>query len=374
MILEQSGIEVERQRLIFSGRVLKDAETVSSYNIKSGNTVHLVKGAAPSTGAAAAGAGGATAAAGGGGANNTTNSNSTSANSQVPSNIAAGQGSGNMLADLTGARYAGLAQLPSASMFGPDGGAGQMNPDNMLSMMEQPQFQEAMREMLANPQMVDNLINSNPQLREMGPQFRQMMQSDYFRNMLTNPQMLRQMFQMNQAMSAMGGGGGAPGAGGGNNFPAPGGEQDSTTNANNNGDNNNNDTRGDASATTQENPFSALFGGAGSGAGAGGAGDQSNPFASLLGGAGAGGGQNPMFDPSILQNILGAQQQQQGAGSFAPPPQEPEDNRPPEERYESQLSQLNELGFYDFDRNVRALRRSGGNVQGAVEALLDGHV
>jgi ubiquilin len=51
-------------------------------------------------------------------------------------------------------------------------------------------------------------------------------------------------------------------------------------------------------------------------------------------------------------------------------PAAPPDNRPPEERYADQLRQLNEMGFYDFDRNVAALRRSGGNVQGAIDYLL----
>lgn len=59
-----------------------------------------------------------------------------------------------------------------------------------------------------------------------------------------------------------------------------------------------------------------------------------------------------------------------GAGGFGSPP--PQDNRPPEEVYEVQLRQLNEMGFFEFDRNVAALRRSGGNVQGAIEHLLNG--
>jgi ubiquilin len=48
----------------------------------------------------------------------------------------------------------------------------------------------------------------------------------------------------------------------------------------------------------------------------------------------------------------------------------PADNRPPEERYAEQLRQLNDMGFFDFDRNITALRRSGGSVQGAVDYLL----
>jgi ubiquilin len=57
-------------------------------------------------------------------------------------------------------------------------------------------------------------------------------------------------------------------------------------------------------------------------------------------------------------------------GTAAAPPPPPADNRPPEERYEQQLRQLNEMGFYEFERNVEALRRSGGSVNGAVEYLL----
>lgn len=109
---EYADIAPERQRLIYSGRVLKDPDTLASYKIKEGNTVHLVKGAAsnqrqnPATS----------------GSNTTPGGNSsTTASTGVPTNIAAGTGN-NPLAGLTGARYAGFAQLPGAGMFGPDGG------------------------------------------------------------------------------------------------------------------------------------------------------------------------------------------------------------------------------------------------------------
>ena len=59
-----------------------------------------------------------------------------------------------------------------------------------------------------------------------------------------------------------------------------------------------------------------------------------------------------------------------GGPGFGTPP--PVDNRPPEEIYEIQLRQLNEMGFFEFERNVSALRRSGGNVQGAIKYLLNG--
>jgi ubiquilin len=79
-----------------------------------------------------------------------------------------------------------------------------------------------------------------------------------------------------------------------------------------------------------------------------------------FGGAGAGAGGEGAFNP------FG------GMGSFggSPQPPEPADTRPPEERYADQLRQLNDMGFYEFERNITALRRSGGSVQGAVEYLL----
>lgn len=54
----------------------------------------------------------------------------------------------------------------------------------------------------------------------------------------------------------------------------------------------------------------------------------------------------------------------------APVRSQPQDDRPPEDRYAEQLRQLNDMGFYEFERNIEALRRTGGSVQGAVEYLL----
>lgn len=107
---DYADIPPERQRLIYSGRVLKDPDTLSSYKIKEGNTIHLVKGAASNQRQHPASSG-----------TSATSPGSSSASTGVPTNIAAGTGN-NPLAGLTGARYAGFAQLPGPSMFGPDGG------------------------------------------------------------------------------------------------------------------------------------------------------------------------------------------------------------------------------------------------------------
>lgn len=140
---------------------------------------------------------------------------------------------------------------------------------------------------------------------------------------------------------------------------------------------------GDAAAgegQNAQNPFGfmnpAMFGGGAQGQGVNPFNPQQNPFLrdpqamaqmmQAMGGAGAGAGApggagGP--DLNSLATLLG------GAGGGMDSPA-PADNRPPEERYELQLGQLNDMGFTDFDRNVEALRRAGGSVNGALEYLL----
>ncbi|PYH46933.1 ubiquitin domain-containing protein DSK2 [Aspergillus saccharolyticus JOP 1030-1] len=422
---EYADTPAERQRLIYSGRVLKDNETLATYKIKEGHTIHLVKSAASNQRSGAATQSASTSAPTGAAANTPATG--------VPTNLAAGTGN-NPLAGLTGARYAGFAQLPGAGMFGPDGGMGPP-PDTemMLSMLENPQFQSTLNEALQNPAMIDMMIQQNPMLRDMGPAARQIFQSPEFRRMLTDPNSIRQMASMQRAM----GGGGL----GGSAFPAPG-VTNTTPEENRNTQNNNGSTPTPNAAFNPfmptglgaGNPFAALFGGnpafggippsaagntqsgsTGSTDGAPeattgnntnnntttpGANQQQtpqNPFSLLLnpalfGGQGGQGGLNPLDpqqnpflrDPAmlqqIMQNIGGAPGNAGATGSnpfaalfgegFGAPA--PQDNRSIEERYADQLRQLNDMGFYDFDRNIAALRRSGGSVQGAVEYLLSG--
>jgi ubiquilin len=108
---EYADTPAERQRLIYSGRVLKDNETLETYKIKDGHTIHLVKSAQSNQQRQNAAAQPTTAATG----------TPSPAAAGVPTNLAAGTGN-NPLAGLTGARYAGFAQLPGAGLFGPDGG------------------------------------------------------------------------------------------------------------------------------------------------------------------------------------------------------------------------------------------------------------
>ncbi|CCF56686.1 hypothetical protein KAFR_0B03900 [Kazachstania africana CBS 2517] len=345
-----SEIPATNQRLIYSGKILKDDQTVESYKIEEGHSIHLVKSGGNVARNSAATNTTPTA---------TSNENTNSAPS-VPSNIASGQTGGfNPLNDLTSARYAGYLNMPSADMFGPDGGLNSgPSQDDMLRMLDNPVFQSQMNEMLSNPQMIDFMIQSNPQLQAMGPQARQMLQSPMFRQMLINPDMIRQSMQFARMMN----GGNDPAATGNDPsaFPAPG-EASASTNEQNTNASGESTTAGGAtnntnstSAPAAANPFDALFNPA------------ANPFGAMSSNTNGSQPQQPAFDPALLASMLGMPQSQQTPAQ--------QDNRPPEERYEAQLRQLNDMGFFDFDRNVAALRRSGGSVQGALDALLNGDV
>jgi ubiquilin len=113
------------------------------------------------------------------------------------------------------------------------------------------------------------------------------------------------------------------------------------------------------------NPLAGLFGSADGGAAA------LDQMARMFGGTGRPGA----FDAASLFGPGGFNFDPHGPGlgALGPPTgaQIPPLD-PPEVLYEAQLRQLNEMGFHDYDRNVRALRMAGGNVQGAVERLFDG--
>lgn len=289
----------------------------------------------------------------------------------------------------------------------------------MADMLSNPMIAQTMNEALNNPSFVDHMIRSNPTLANM-PNAREMLQSPAFRDMMTNPEALRMAARMRRAFQG----------GGGSDFPAPGATDNTPAGAPQTGGaaaggNNINDNllrnlfgapgglggglgSGAAGAA---NPFASLLSGivppggdpgaAGATGAAGAAGatpastqpatssgnrdapagsaQPANPFAALFGGLGQGGAQgapganaaaNPFGLPPMSPEAMQQLAQMWGMGSPGAAPAAPADTRPPEERYAEQLRQLNDMGFYDFDRNVAALRRSGGSVQGAIEHLL----
>lgn len=203
-------------------------------------------------------------------------------------------------------------------------------------MMNSPEFLQQMSGALSNPQILDQIMASNPQMAQMNPQMRQMMQSDRFRQMMyvratfllvtmlmslnrSNPETLRAMLQMSSIMGEMGGGGGGP-----------------------------------FGAAPPRGP--GLFGMAP---------PPVNPGSPTAPGAtGPTPGANPMFDPAMMQQMMSAFGGADGApgagaaaggnpfaafganpfaaGAFGGPASPPADSRPPEVRFETQL----QVGLY----------------------------
>ncbi|CAL1693801.1 unnamed protein product [Somion occarium] len=295
-IAEKSDVPADRQRLIYSGRVLKDEDVLSVYKIQSAHTIHMVKGAArPSA--------------------------SSSSTPQPLPTMQAGQNPHDPLTQLNGHQGYGLmAGLnPFAEM-----GLNPNDPNMLQGMLNNPQFLQQMSSVMSNPAVLDQVIASNPQLAAMGPQVREVFQSERFREMMSNPEMLRMMLQMS---SAMHGGGGAA-----SSFPAPG-----------------------LPSTGQQPQGQQSPGSAPTSPGTGGAQPQLpfNPFfgfgappAGTATGGGAGGGAPSPFgtvDPAMMQQMMGAfggggLGGELGAGAFGgPAPAPPADARPPEERFQVQL-------------------------------------
>jgi hypothetical protein len=54
----------------------------------------------------------------------------------------------------------------------------------MNNMMDSPEFIQQMSSVMSNPAVVDQLIASNPQLAAMGPQVRELFQSERFRQIM----------------------------------------------------------------------------------------------------------------------------------------------------------------------------------------------
>ena len=311
-------------RLVFSGKVMKDEDLLSTIGVRDGVTLHLVRSKAPAktpaptaqepqaaprepnyyTGPIAGNA----PASGAGNAENSQNHQNPNPNPN--------------------SGFGGFGNFGNFGMGGDGGigGFGQM-PGNMNEMMnfinQNPQMlDEAINMIAQNPGMIRAMLSANPQTAAMmqNPQMAGMIEG-----MLSNPQMLRMMLnpQMMQMASSMMGG-----MGGMNNMNPMGGmnpmNQPQQQPQQNNNNNNNNQTPQNA------NPFAGLFG-------------MQNPA--------MGGAQMPQFQSMN---------------------QQPMQQRSPQEIYQTQLASLREMGFFDEQENINALQRTGGNVNAAVELLLRG--
>ena len=72
----------------------------------------------------------------------------------------------------------------------------------------------------------------------------------------------------------------------------------------------------------------------------------------------------PMMNPFLMNPMMNPL-----GNPMMNPSGNPPNNSPPEERFATQLVQLQEMGFYDASENIRALTMTNGNVEAAVEWL-----
>eukprot|EP00730_Choanoeca_flexa_P006366 TRINITY_DN12142_c0_g2_i26.p1 TRINITY_DN12142_c0_g2~~TRINITY_DN12142_c0_g2_i26.p1 ORF type:complete len:522 (+),score=127.01 TRINITY_DN12142_c0_g2_i26:138-1703(+) len=159
-LAEQSEIPSSQQRLVYSGRILKDGQTLSSYGFKSNHALHLVKAATtqptPQTTSQAP-----------------TTPRQPSSQSAFQPQTSPSQPSplGNPAAGLMGSPM--TQQLLS-------------NPDMMAGLLDSPMMQS----MLSNPDTVRAMMMANPQTRRMMESYPEMAQ------MMSDPDILRQSLEM----------------------------------------------------------------------------------------------------------------------------------------------------------------------------------
>lgn len=156
LIEKELSIPSQEQRLIFSGKLLKDVDEISKYSLYDGCTLHLVRHAgAPKPTAEPP--------------------SQTSAASEPPSTASPNQS------------YASNAQMPFAGTFPGMGGMGGMpnNPEFARQLMQNPDVMRGVAQMISeNPALFQTMIQNDPQLQSLPQETR---------NILANPDVLRLM-------------------------------------------------------------------------------------------------------------------------------------------------------------------------------------
>jgi len=332
-IEKQTAIPVADQRLIYSGQVMANERTLESYSIKDGHTMHLVaKKSTPGGAGQATPAQGASPA--GGAQPNLFNMFAQPQNQpQQP-----GQG------------YGGL---PGPGLnFGMGMGMPALSPQQIAGLLQNPGIQQAMQQMMQNPQMLQQMLAANPmaqQLVQNNPQVSQMLQNPDFLQQMANPEIIQQVMQMYQGLGPLMGMG----------FPAP-------------------QQPGQPAAQPAQPQGTGAQGTGAQGTGAQGTGAQ---------GTGAQGiGAQGIGAQGIGAQGTGAQGAGTGIPAAAPNfgqaplpffnplmfQQMPQQQLPPEQRFSVQLQQLQDMGFHNRAVNIQALLATAGNVEAAIERLLNG--
>ncbi|KXJ11897.1 ubiquilin-1 [Exaiptasia diaphana] len=253
----------------------------------------------------------------------------------TPSSQTTGQTTGNQGQSSTNPLLSGMFQTPSMQNL-----LQQMssNPQMMQNMMQSPYIQQMTQQMMQNPELMTSILRTNPmfqgnpQLAEQFssrlPEMMTQMQNPEMQRHMTNPRVIQALTQIQQGFqqlqteapdlvpSVMGSGTTAPRST--SNTSATAGTTNTTTST----------TTTPTTGSTPTPPLSGL-------------------------------GQNPAMAQLMAQMMSSMSQN---------PAQSPVQN--PEVRFRAQLDQLAAMGFVDRQRNIQALIATGGDVNAAIERLL----
>ncbi|ETB57859.1 hypothetical protein YYC_04659 [Plasmodium yoelii 17X] len=339
---EHVDIPVESQRIIFKGKILKDKEPLTLYGVADGNVMHLVRSSVPAKDSEAEKE------------NNKESNSATDQNQGINENL--NNFNDNPLVQMLMQRGAGVDMNSFgqgvgdgnfnygnlASMLNPNGN-GEFNRESISSLLNNPLARSLMNELSNNPEMLTNLISNNPLLRNT------FSQSPLMQPMLDNPNLLREFMRPEVLQAGL--------------------QIESALN--NNQNNNNNNNNNNPGGLRMEDLLSNLSNFA-----------NANPNGGLNSSNGNNANNlNSLFQsPELLQTFQQVMRGNPNLGNFnfgnlaqnlnlnTP---NVTDNRPPEERYASQLVSLQEMGFIDNDANIQALQETGGDVNSAVTRLLE---
>ncbi|KAF4514011.1 UNVERIFIED_CONTAM: hypothetical protein B566_EDAN018604 [Ephemera danica] len=227
------------------------------------------------------------------------------------------------------------------------------NPQLMQTMLSAPYTQSVFQQFAANPELANQLLASNPlladnpamqeQMRAMMPNFIQQLQNPEMQTFMTNPQALNAVLQIQQGLEQLRqaapglvnsmGLGGLSGLGG---LVPPG-----------------------ASPATPASPGSGPQSPAATTAGSTNTTTTSSSSPSSTA---------PSSMPNPNNADLFSQFMAQMISTMST--QDPSSNAPPEERYRTQLEQLTAMGFGNREANLQALIATFGDINAAVERLL----
>ena len=317
------------QNLVYKGRILANEKLISDYNIENDHTIILVKkhtapAPAPTETKPPTTTTNNTTSTN---ANNTTNTNNINNNTNNNANPFMGMGGqmpdlsqlGSLLGNIDPNQINSMMQsMGGLGGLGGLGGMG-MNQQAIGQILSNPMYMQMMQSMLQNPEMMQMVLNS-PQMRQLAQNNPQM------QALLNNPQLMQQMLspQNLQMMS--------------NLFS---GMQNQNPNQNNQSN----------TSGTGTNPLGFDF-------------NQLNQMMQSMGGLNGLGGLGGLGGFDGMGNMGDMSNNSGNTGTN-------DNNVDYREKYKDQLAQLKDMGFINEETNIQVLKQCSGNVQFAIERLLN---